>query len=170
MQMTFSPGDKVVHPGKGAGVVTEYRTVGTGDNARHYLIMDLQDGHNSVLMLPVERLADIGLRPVIMTLDLVESIMYATPTDLDTNHRVRQAQLEEQLKSGDAPILLAAMRDLYWRDHLHGLTGADKKLLSRIRKQLERELALSRAIAPAIARTELQTIADRAIEKHAAQA
>lgn len=121
-----------------------------------------------MLMIPVDRLDEAGLRPVTVDDDLIQEIMNNPPEELNDNHRARQSTIETHIKTGKPKLLIRALRDLSWRERTDRLTNADKKLMDRIRKRLIKELSLNSADNRSATRYNLQKIIEEAMDNHAA--
>jgi CarD family transcriptional regulator len=166
--MTYSVGDKVVHPGYGPGTITsiEHRQV-VGEAKKYYVINMLNEG--GTLMTPVERARDVGLRPAIgdrAMKRLLESLSQP-PSTLAGDFRERQTDIEERLKEGDIFTTAKVVRDLTWHGQLHGLTKRDTQLRQRAEQLLAGELALVKEIDVKEALEEVQTILADAMHEQA---
>jgi RNA polymerase-interacting CarD/CdnL/TRCF family regulator len=128
---TFKVGDAVVHPIRGAGVVTDIEELRRdGGNKAYYKIELLSHVHTN-LMIPVKDAAARGLRRAIRQsrLNRVWQVLRDTPDKLPTDHKKRQALLERRLVSGDLIQVVEAVRDLAWRQHKNnGLTATGRRL------------------------------------------
>lgn len=157
--MTYSVGDKVVHPGYGPGIITgiEHRQV-LGEAKRYYVIDMLTEG--GTLMTPVRRADEVGLRPAIgdrAVKRLLKSLS-KPPGILADDFRERQTEVEERLKVGDIFITAEVVRDLTWHGHVSGLTKRDAQLLQRAEQLLAGELALVKDIDVKEALEQIQAI------------
>jgi CarD family transcriptional regulator len=139
----YAPGDKVVHPGYGPGVILsiEHRQM-LGEEKQYYIIEMLTGG--GTLMTPVANADTIGLRPAItpVTLKKLFRLLSEAPGAVSEDFRERQLDIEERLKEGDVFTTAAVIRDLTWFGQVHGLTKRDTQLVQRAEELLAAELAL----------------------------
>lgn len=158
----FDVGDCIVHPRYGAGTVIESRLIERKGEHRRYFCIELTNDRGTV-MIPSEKVEEIGLRPIMVTETLIREVMSRQPVELSDNHRSRQADLEAKLKSRKPRLLLQALRDLDWRERTARLTNTDRKLKSSVQKRLIQEFALQ---AGEQARTRIQEIILQAMDQH----
>jgi CarD family transcriptional regulator len=166
--MAYLVGDKVVHPGYGPGTITsiEHRQV-VGEAKKYYVIDMLNEG--GTLMTPVERAAEIGLRPALgdRAMKRLLKSLSTPPGTLSTDFRERQTDVEERLKEGDIFATAEVVRDMAWHGQVHGLTKRDTQLRQRAEQLLAGELALVREIDVKEALEEVQAILADAIRQEA---
>jgi CarD family transcriptional regulator len=142
--MMFEVGDAVVHPVRGAGVVTDIKELQRdGSNKEYYKIKLL--GHvRSNLMIPVKDAAARGLRRAIRqsNLNRVRRVLRASPEKLAADYKRRHELLEHKLRSGDLFQVAEVVRDLTWRQwKKNGLTVIGRRLYQRGIKLLAGEIA-----------------------------
>jgi RNA polymerase-interacting CarD/CdnL/TRCF family regulator len=128
---TFKIGDAVVHPIRGAGVVTDIEELRRDGGDKEYYKIELLSHVHTNLMIPVKDAAARGLRRAIRQskLNRVWRVLRDTPDKLPADHRERQALLERRLASGDLMQVAEAVRDLAWRQHKNnGLTATGRRL------------------------------------------
>lgn len=156
----------MVHPKKGAGVVTGTREIQRDGGIVQYLCIELSDAVNSIVMIPYESLEEIGLRRSILDFKLVKEVLNNEPEELDDHYRTRQSNIQQKIKRGRALYLLQALRDLTWRERHLRLTGADERLRNSIRDRLVAELSLDPSITLKEAQVKLTQIMQRAMKHH----
>lgn len=164
----YSPGDKVVHPGYGPGVILsiEHRQM-LGEEKQYYIIEMLSGG--GTLMTPVANADAIGLRPAItpVRVDKLFQLFWETPGALSEDFRERQLDIEERLKTGDIFVTAKVIRDLTWYGQVQGLTKRDTQLVQRAEELVAMELALIRDSEIAEAAEQLQSVVAEAMSSHA---
>lgn len=141
--MEFSIGDKVVHPIHGAGQITgvEHRELVEGFS--HYYVLDIS-GKGLTMYIPMRKVDELGVRPVMSRAEFARVLdtLSSTPRELPEDHKERQKQILEKLKTG-CPIQVAeAVRDLTEHQRVDHLTRADSRLLDQGRELLAVEMAL----------------------------
>lgn len=136
-------GEQIVHPRYGAGTVIETREVTYNGETNEYLCIELV-GDRGTVMVKSDFLDEIDMRTEITTVDLVETVMNATPNDLSTDHRTRQNNLKQKIDSGKPRQIIQALRDLCWHELKRdgGLSDSDSKLRKRAHRLISQELAL----------------------------
>ena len=143
---TFEVGDAVVHPVRGAGVVTDIEELRRDGGSKAYYRIELLSHVRTNLMIPVKDAAARGLRRAIRQskLNRVWRVLRESPDKLPVDHKKRQALLERRLVSGDLMQVVEAVRDLAWRQHKkNGLTAAGRRLYQKGINLLAGEVAAS---------------------------
>jgi CarD family transcriptional regulator len=141
--MAFAVGDKIVHPGIGAGQIVGTKHQEFVEGFERYYVIEIP-ARESTVYIPVRKMDDLGVRPIISQAeaDHVFDTLSADARELPKDFKERQAQVHDKLGSG-CPIQIAeAVRDLAWRKHIAHLTKTDKNLLRQGRALLAGELAL----------------------------
>ncbi len=72
MESTFQVGDKAVYPAQGVAEVTAIETKEISGNKEQFYMLRVLDSAKKI-MIPVSKVASVGLRPVIQT-DAVPSV------------------------------------------------------------------------------------------------
>ncbi len=141
--MAFSVGDKVVHPGVGAGRITATRDQELVAGYEHYYVIDIPS-RSSTIYVPVRTADELGMRPAMSRGKIAQVLHTLTskPHALPKNYSERQEELEEKLRT-DRPLLIAeVVRDLAWQERVAPLNTRDRELLARGRSRLVGEIAL----------------------------
>lgn len=145
----FKPGDAVVHPTRGAGIVTGFKKFGKLEEAEKYYQIQLFGGTQTSLMIPVSTAEEHGLRPAtpVSKLEQVWKKLQEDPEKLAKNHRTRYRALEDKLQTGDVFQIAEAVRDISWRRRVEeGLTVKGRRLYKRAMQLLAGEIAASEGI------------------------
>jgi CarD family transcriptional regulator len=142
--MQFSVGDKVVHPGIGAGKVIGTKHQEMGGGVKHYYVIDIPS-RNSTIYVPVLKAEELGVRPVMSRgkVSRVFRTLASKPQPLPRDHGERQEEIQQRLKADRSIAVAEAVRDLAALDVASPLTGNDKELLARGRGLLAGEIALA---------------------------
>jgi len=139
----YETGDQIIHPRYGAGTIVGEKSVTLYGKTRQYHIVELV-GDRGEVMIPLDTVDDMDIRPAIKNLDLIEEIFSQQPTELSDDYRARQAKIEKEIKTRDPEALAEALRDLAWREHTDKLTTVELKMKSKLMKMLSREMAVIR--------------------------
>jgi len=140
----FQPGDKIVHPMHGAGVVDSIITQKINGVVRDYYLLQLPVGGMRV-MIPVATSGAIGVRPVMdkAESDALLERMGSIEVDMTTNWNQRYRENMDRIKSGDLLEVARVVKGLTLRDGKRGLSTGERKMLHAARQILLSELVLS---------------------------
>lgn len=143
----FKVGDKVVYPNHGAGTIVGIETKNILGEKKEYYIMQLPIGEMKV-MIPVEKVEDIGIRNVIdeEEADEVLRLLKGEISKMSQNWNRRYRANMEKLKTGDIYEVAEVVRNLTIRDNEKGLSTGEKKMLNNSRQILISELVLSKGM------------------------
>jgi CarD family transcriptional regulator len=155
----FKAGDAVVHPIRGAGVITSLeQRQWQGTDALYYRI-DLLGQPGSNLMIPVGVADNLGLRRAASRskLSKVWKVLQTDAKSLPTEHKERYQLLEDKLHAGDVLQVAEAVRDMAWRRYKEGgLTTRGKRMYEEGLSLLAGEIAAARGIDIADAETQVR--------------
>lgn len=142
--MKFSVGDKVVHPGIGAGKIIGTREQELVGGFENYYVVEIPT-RGSTVYVPVRTADELGLRAAMSQerYNRVVEVLGGTPEPLPDEYKQRQGQVEERLKTGQPVVIAETVRDLTWRGETAYLTKKDGDLLMRGRELLVGEMALA---------------------------
>ena len=141
--MEYAVGDRVVHPHHGPGRISGVERKELMDGTKRYYVIDIP-GQALIVQVPVRRVDEVGVRPAMASSRLPELLrtLSSSPRRLPDDHKERQEQIGERLKSGRVMQLAEVVRDLTWhRDRAH-LTRRDTDFLKAGQALLAAELAL----------------------------
>lgn len=157
----FKIGDKVVYPNHGAGTIVGIEVKNILGEEKKYYIMKLPIGEMKV-MIPVEKVDDIGIRNVINVeeADEVLRILKGDKSKMSQNWNRRYRANMEKLKTGDIYEVAEVVRNLTIRDNEKGLSTGEKKMLSNARQILISELVLAKDMKE----EEIEAIIDNVFE------
>jgi RNA polymerase-interacting CarD/CdnL/TRCF family regulator len=157
----FEKGDAVVHPVRGAGIVTGFEKLRRKGRDRLYYIIELLGLPDSSLMIPVKQNGEETriLRPPVSESDLasVWKVLSDKPQQLPSAHKTRHRLVEDKLQRGDILETAKAVRDMAWREHTEkGLTSRGKRIYERAITLLSAELAAAQGLELNEAQTQIQ--------------
>ena len=162
--MSFEKGDHVAHPHHGAGVIKDIIQLAMDGEERAYYRIDLVSS-GTQLMVPLQEADGIGLRPALDDVQAIYRLLESSPTDLDDNYTIRQAEITDRLRSGDPLQWASALCDLTWRARDHELTKKDADLRSELLSLLANEVALVTDASPEQVAHHLETILERVVDQ-----
>ncbi len=142
----FQPGDKIVHPMHGAGVIDSIVRKKVNGVARDYYVLKLPVG-GMVVMIPTANSQDIGVRPILDAAQ-AEAVISAIPsieTDCASGWNQRYRENVARIKTGDLYEVARVVKSLFRRDEAHGLSTGERKLLHSARQILLSELVLAQS-------------------------
>jgi len=144
--MTFHVGDKIVHPGHGAGVVVEIKALAfLGREKKRYYSIDLLSDPGTIVMVPVRDADKVGLRRPMPSSKVkqVWGVLRSDPQVLPSDHKERYAVIQDKLHGGEPLRIAEALRDMARRkEEKRSLTTEGKRLYDRAMKLLSAELAV----------------------------
>lgn len=142
----FQPGDKIVHPMHGAGVVDSIVSKKVNGVTRDYYILKLPVG-GMVVMIPTATSQDIGVRAVVDSgqADRVIAAIPGLTVDMTPSWNQRYRENMARLKSGDLLEVARVVKGLYHRDESRGLSTGERKMLHTARQILISELVLAQS-------------------------
>lgn len=144
----FQPGDKIVHPMHGAGIVDSIVSKKVNGVTRDYYILKLPVG-GMVVMIPTETSQAIGVRPVVdpKEADQVIAAIPSIPVNVTPGWNQRYRENMVRLKSGDLIEVATVVKSLSQRDESRGLSTGERKMLHTARQILISELVLSQSVS-----------------------
>jgi CarD family transcriptional regulator len=162
--MEFAVGDKVVHPHHGPGIITAVEQKDFMEGQEHYFVIEIPD-QGLTLHIPQHRMSITGVRPAVSDKQLgqVLDMLHGKPTQLPDDHKERQEQVWEKLKTNEPVQVAETVRDLMWHQHHAHLTKKDTEYLDRARKMLAAEMALVDGREVAEANRAIETIMAEAL-------
>ncbi|MBN1485741.1 MAG: hypothetical protein JXA37_13590 [Chloroflexia bacterium] len=141
--MLYSVGDRIVHPGIGAGTIVDTREQELVEGFEHYFVIEIPT-RESTLFIPKRKMEEVGVRPV-MSRDRLAQVfetLAGEPQILPQSYKKRQSEIEDKIATGEPLQIAEAIRDLAWREYDSYLTKKDAQLLDKGRKFLTGEVAM----------------------------
>ncbi len=155
----FREGDAVVHPARGAGIVTHIVKRQAQGGSKLYYKIALRDGMGTCVMIPTQAVKRLGLRRAIgqSKLHQVWHVLTAEARELPTDHKERYRILEDKLHTGDIFQTAEVVRDLARRQQRQGsLTTVGKRLYDKGMMLLAGEIAVTQSIELADAEAQIR--------------
>jgi CarD family transcriptional regulator len=148
--MSFSVGDKAVHPAHGVGEITQIEERLIGSDKIDFYILKLVNGKSGTIRVALNAVDRVGLRQV-MSRNAAKTVLNELKKDemavtsQPWNRRYRE--YTEMLKSGSPIKVAKVLRDLSKvRSDKGELSYGEKKLMEQARKLLITELAIARRV------------------------
>ena len=148
--MSFSIGDKAVHPAHGVGEITHIQNQRIGSMEVDFYILQLANGKAGTVKVATNAVARVGLRQVMsrrIANDVLQELKKSelAVTSQPWNRRYRE--YTEMLKSGSPLQVAKVLRDLAMiRADKGELSYGEKKLMEEARVLLVTEMALARSV------------------------
>jgi len=118
----FEVGDAVVHPVRGAGIVTDIEELQRRGGSKEYYRIKLLGQERTSLMIPVKAAKARGLRYAIRQsrLNRVWRVLRAAPKKLPAYYKERYESVKSKLRTGDLLQVAEVVRDMAWRRKREG--------------------------------------------------
>ena len=148
--MTFSIGDKAVHPAHGVGEITQIENRVVGTSAVDFYILRLVNGKAGTVKVATNAVDRVGLRQVMSRKAAKTVLEELKKTEMAVtcqpwNRRYRE--YTDMLKSGSPIQVAKVLRDLSRiRTEKGELSYGEKKLMEQARNLLITEMALARRV------------------------
>jgi len=146
LAVSFSVGDKCVHPAHGVGEVTAIERRELGGTAGMFYILKILDNGMKVLV-PVSAAGQVGLRPIMSDkeAEAVLETMRAREVAVDVQPWSRRFRAyTEMMKSGSAYEVAKVLRDMYRLKFDKDLSFGERRLLDQAKSLLMKELAFAK--------------------------
>lgn len=161
----FSPGEKVVYPMHGAGVIEsleEHEVL--GKRQRYYVLRLLVSGMR--VMIPVDSAKRVGLRMVITEdkVPKVIEILKGKKTEIISDWKTRYNKNLEKMKSGSIYRVAEVVRSLSIQDRKKGLSLGERRLLDNACQLIVEELSYAQNKPISVMKTMLGEILNRFLE------
>ncbi len=151
----FKTGDPIVHPSRGAGIITALIKRSVGGEVIHYYQIEMLGETALRLLLPIEKAVELGIRPAISREQLPQiwEILQSSPADLPGNSRKRYRALKEQLVTADTLQIAEVVRDINSRRQADGsLKTRDRNIYLASLNLLSGEIAAAQGLELSVAR------------------
>ena len=134
-------GDRVVYPMHGAGEVVGIEEKEVGDVKQSYYILEMPMG-NLKLMLPVDKIEEIGVRDIIDKAQIkdVAEVLTARADRMFGSWNRRYHATLDRMKSGDILEVAAVARNLSRQNLKRKISGGEHRLMDLSRQILISEL------------------------------
>ena len=146
----FQPGDAVVHPVRGAGVIERIVEREWHGGTRRYYTISLVGQPGTRLMIPAVLADEMGVRHVVSEAKLacVWRVFEKPPEELPEDHKERYKVIEDRLGSSEILDVAGIVRDLAWRQRVKGrLTIKCTRVYEQALGMLAGEVAAAQGIS-----------------------
>jgi CarD family transcriptional regulator len=132
--VTFQIGDRIIHPGHGAGTVVKIEKLTSLGSGKLYYSVELLGESKTHVWIPIRDAEANGVRHPIPRSQLgrIWGVLQSDPETLSSDHKERYELLQEKLGSGDVLRIVEAVRDMFWKDNrIRRLTIQGRRLYER---------------------------------------
>ena len=145
----FNIGDEIVYPMHGAGIIVDIEEKKILGELHKYYILQISVSDMKV-MLPINNLDTIGIRPIVSEDAANEAINHFHNCCEDTNNNWNQRYRDniEKIKKGNLIDVATVAKTLLLRDNKKSLSNAERKMLSNAKNILISELVLAKKVSP----------------------
>jgi RNA polymerase-interacting CarD/CdnL/TRCF family regulator len=157
----FSIGDAVFHPGLGAGIVVGLPNFIMQKKNQQYYKINIIGRNKTVIMVPVKKAEEQGLRHAISSLELesVWQVLSDYAQDLPHENKKRTKALQDKVKVPMSVTLAEVIRDLeWWNLHKGHLNSTEKGIYDHAMEMLAGEIAVSLDVQLQSARTKIKKV------------
>lgn len=140
----YSIGDKISYPVHGAGVIEAIEEKEILGESRKYYIMRIPL-NNMKVMIPLDNVEEIGVRPVISLKEVEEviAVLESDVTKMPQNWNRRYRANMDRIKGGDIYEVAEVVRNLILRDREKALSTGERKILNNAKQILLSEIILA---------------------------
>lgn len=141
----YKIGDKVVYPMHGAGIIVEIAKEEVLGSRISYYILEMPVG-NMRLMIPQDRVAELGLREIITEKDAEKLLEFLESgcQEMEGTWNQRHRNSIEKIKTGNIFEIGEVVYGLTRRSQIKVLSAGEKKLLQNAKQILISELVLAK--------------------------
>ena len=143
--MLYTKGDAVVYPMHGAGIIEDLEEKNIDGINRNYYVLRIPLGDLKI-MFAADATEGTKIRKVLASRDIAQIMSNAiklpvTPSVENWNQRYRENL--EKIKTGCLSDAASVFRNLHLREKSRGLSSAEKKMLTTVKKIMLSEIMLS---------------------------
>ncbi|MCA9521332.1 MAG: CarD family transcriptional regulator [Myxococcales bacterium] len=158
MQGMFKVGDMAVYPAQGVAEILGIESKSIAGNEEIFYVLRVLNTERRI-MIPLNKVADVGLRPIIDDdqVEEVYGVLRQRDVELDNqtwNRRYRK--YVEKIRTGSVIDVAEVLRDLYLLKLDKTLSFGERKMLDTARGLLVKELSIAQAIDEESISTELE--------------
>jgi CarD family transcriptional regulator len=146
MEATFAVSDKAVYPVHGVAEVVDIETREIGGSRQAVYVLKIVESGLKI-MVPCQNAAQVGLREIIDTEDVVDVYDILRSTDVASDNQTwnrRYREYMEKIKTGSVYEIAEVLRDLARLRVTKDLSFGERRMLDTARGLLVRELALAK--------------------------
>ncbi len=130
----FSEGDVLVYPGYGVGQVVEFQERLIGTAKRVFCVIAFREaGNESKVMIPVDNIAGVGLRPISSQKRVKEALTFLSSgqPDILASWKDRFSAHGDLLSTGDLMSVATVLKALYVLNTRKPLSFREKKMYQK---------------------------------------
>lgn len=169
--MGYKVGQKVVYPNHGIGIVEEIcqHDVGNGESNMFYQMRLLAT--NSRVMVPVDNVEEVGLRPPISLSDCdrLMRILAADFAEPSADWKDRHKVFLEKMQTGDIFEVADVLKTLAYLNQVKPLSFREKRLFEKARFLIVSEIAIVLRKSAEHITPQVDTALQDACRKHTAR-
>lgn len=131
MSMRFEVGDKVIYPNQGISVVESIETSAGAAGTSFYRLRLLPK--STLVMVPVEKVDEVGLRPIMSESDVDEvlDVLEHGEVNEQVNWKTRYKDNSDRMKSGSPVEVAGVLKGLFYLSERKTLSFREKRMLDR---------------------------------------
>lgn len=133
-KLWFSEGDVLVYPGYGVGQVVGFQERALGTSKKEFCVIAFREaGNESKVMIPVDNVAGVGLRPISSQKRVKEALAFLSSgqPDILTSWKDRFSAHGDLLSTGDLMSVAAVLKALYVLNTRKPLSFREKKMYQK---------------------------------------
>ena len=144
--MTPKIGDLAVYPAQGVAEFTAIESKEVMGRKMTFYVLKVLDS-NKKIMIPIEKLESVGLRPVINAKEVAEvyDILRARDVNISDETWVRRYRsYDEKMKTGSIHEISEVLRDLNLRKLEKELSFGERRMLDTARRLIIQEVSIAK--------------------------
>jgi CarD family transcriptional regulator len=145
-EMTPKIGDQAVYPAQGVAEFTAIESKEVMGRKMTFYVLKVLDS-NKKIMIPIEKLESVGLRPVIDNKEVAEvyAILRARDVNISDETWVRRYRsYDEKMKTGSIHEIAEVLRDLNLRKFEKELSFGERRMLDTARRLIVQEVSIAK--------------------------
>lgn len=145
-EMTPKIGDLAVYPAQGVAEFTAIESKEVMGRKMTFYVLKVLDS-NKKIMIPIEKLESVGLRPVINSKEVAEvyDILRARDVNISDETWVRRYRsYDEKMKTGSIHEIAEVLRDLNLRKLEKELSFGERRMLDTARRLIIQEVSIAK--------------------------
>ncbi|MCL2235752.1 MAG: hypothetical protein FWB98_04840 [Defluviitaleaceae bacterium] len=155
----FRVGEAVVYPMHGAGIIEDFELKNIDGIERNYCVLQIPLGELKI-MLCEDSLPHVNMRRIMSQDDIAETLAEVTSAKHGAgsdNWSQRYKDNMDRIKTGLLQESAAVFYELYCRERIKGLSGAEKKVMTTAKKIILSEIMIAYSIEKNIAEEILES-------------